>query len=645
MIFGDLGSYLDSNLVPVTPYEIMFKAGLQGMIFKGCQEALDQYISSSRSIAHARAAGIKSVGAYYWSDPTVSASYLRSRYKQAIESEKPDFISVDIEQRSDWSGKPIDPSIVSDRAQELTEGLASDFPELVMLPYSANYMVQYAPKLALWIDNFENWTAAWPDSPQQRYRLPLADIAKGMIRQTVYNANGPVRLPDGSYAYTNVYASDPTWNPKTSNKRCLIWQYSSRIMLPYDLVGGTQYDHQYDWNWINMTIEEWLDFTNKETKPMAAAIYKESVLQADRATIFTYRGDQSLKAGTTFKDVGADAFVLPMGGMDRYLNSQPTAYSEATFKGRLSAVHNAGYPVIGHFRMYPGYYGMRQYGDTTIKNQSCQPEMDDAQKQQGIRDNIALPFLLSSWSNDSFSMDKLFKRDMSWLPIEMLEIGVASLDGFKGVPVNDYWLSLTLKHVFQPLRWLMLRNYIPVVPMALYCGPWLLGQFSIDGETNTYLNNSKDWMYLRLAQLTQFNTRLFPTVKELWATRPSDAFRWMYGSNKWSPLDGYQQRVYGHEYVVASDDSSDPALSVADILDASGKPTKVSLSLAQSYVSDLYKLLSWAGAPVVVPPVEPPVVVPPPVVPPVIPGKITTLAEAITAIEDLMAWREKIRGA
>jgi hypothetical protein len=63
----------------------------------------------------------------------------------------------------------------------------------------------------------------------------------------------------------------------------------------------------------------------------------------------------------------------------------------------------------------------------------------------------------------------------------------------------------------------------------------------------------------------------------------------------------------------------------------------LSVGLWCDTATEMNKALNWTGGST--PPVEPPVE------PPVVSGKIVTLDQAILAIEGLLTWQEKIRGA
>jgi GH25 family lysozyme M1 (1,4-beta-N-acetylmuramidase) len=587
-------------------------AGLGFAIVKG-----DQMTATDNHMFLAREAGVPIVGEYFWCDPTSDAGYLASWFANDIREHKPDFVWLDVEQywaswteyfdaiagKIKWTDvKHLSSIVISNHAKKIADLLQVEFPNLVIGIYSATWFTQtHSPDMVSWI---------------AKYPLYWAHYFDGSLGKRVVTWEYLNNTPPDPFTVLMPVGTELEWD---------IWQYSSTMITP------AQYAN-YDWAVYKGTLEEMLAAVKKElTGVPMATIYKQSVPQKDRAEILTYRGDQALTPGTTFTSTKAKAIVLPMGGMDRNLGNQPTLYSEPTFKGRLGIVHAAGLPVIGRFNLKPGYYRIRQYGDTTIKNQSCNPGTTDAEKEQGVRDNFVLPYLLSSWCDGAFSWDRLFSRQMSWLPLEMLEVGVNSVDSFKGEKEIDLWMGLALKHVLQPLRWLMLRNYIPTKKIALFTGPWILGDpsYPVDGEMNTFISNCKDYLYLHLAQWTQVNTKTFPTVSELWQYRPLETFQWTYGSSKWYPLAGFEERVFGHEY-------SDESLKVSEIVDGSGAASTVSLSLHNSTTEDLYKLLEWTGAPVVVPPVEPPVVVP---------GTIVTLADAIAAIVALQLWQAKIRGA
>lgn len=321
-------------------------------------------------------------------------------------------------------------------------------------------------------------------------------------------------------------------------------------------------------------------------------------------------------------DLGADAFILPMGGYDLWdqSHSHMPIYQTASFKGRFESVTASKYPVIGRFNLHAGRWGIEQFGADTIIAQSCTDTMTEAQKKESVRNNLVMPALLGSWCNGNFSMDALFAKTLKWLDIKAIELSMVETIGFKGAQVGDFWQTLSWNHTVQPLRWLMLRGYIPNIPIIMFTGPWFLDLYKNDLAIT--LANSKGWLWLHLGQWVLTSTATFATLKELWEFRPSASFVFT------AVPDGYGDRVLLHEY-------SDQTQRCSQIVDVIGSPETVSLSLWQDNKEEMLKIL---GVPNVIPPVEPPIE------PPVNPDDMT-ISQLTVAVKDLLAWRSKIRGA
>jgi lysozyme len=367
-----------------------------------------------------------------------------------------------------------------------------------------------------------------------------------------------------------------------------VWQYEGGTGRQDGIAGPVDLDS------YNGTQDQMIEFFGKKvTTPMATLLYKTTVKQADRATLFTWRSDQALKVAPT--ELGANAVILRMGGYDEWDagHKHMPVYSDPTFKGRFKQLATAGIPVIGRFNIHGGRWGIEQFGKEPIEFQSCPGNFDEAQKQDSVRQNLALPGLLSSWCDGNFSMDGLFAKTLKWLDVKAIEIGSTKTIGFKDQPVNDFWQTLSFNHTANPLRWLMLRGYIPNVPIILYTGPWWLWLYQND--FTMMLNNAKEWLWLHLGEWTQTNTREFPTLSELWEFRPADSFKFT------SYPDLYFERILAHEY-------SDQSLKVkGQLTDANGGSVTVSLNLWNDTQAAMGNFLGATITPPIEPPIEPPV--------------------------------------
>jgi hypothetical protein len=577
----DWGSYLAWNRSIQFDWKLLIeKLDIKFAIFRGDQEqtsASGNY-STMANLAASRAAGVPINASYFWHYPDGDQKYYLQLYKAAIEREKPDFIGVDIEQTQvlvNGVYQIVDPQKMSDTAYQLCEGLAALFPELRVVPYTRQDIITtYAPKIATWIGKFDGaWVAGWPDYGEESYDLTWEQIAAGKMKSAY----------DGSIIDIDDF-EPPVLKGQTETK---IWQYSSRIKPPEQ---GFPYSHQYDWNVFYGSLQDMQKWIGKEVTPMATLLYKTSIPQASRATVFTLRSDQALKVSPAA--LGANAVIMRMGGYDEWdsSHSHMPVYSDSSFKGRFRQLAAAGVPVIGRFNIHGGRWGIEQFPAGTVQAQACPGNFDEAQKQDSVRQNLALPGLLSSWCDGNFSMDGLFARTLKWLDVKAIELSMTETVGFKNQTVNDFWQTLSFNHMANPLRWLMLRGYIPNVPVVLFTGPWWLWLYQND--FSLMLNNNKDWLWLHLAEWTQINTREFPTLSELWDFRPVDSFKFT------SYPDLYFERILAHEY-------SDQALKVkGQLTDANGGPVTVSLSLWNDTPAGMGTFL---GATIVIPPEEPPI--------------------------------------
>lgn len=569
LTFGtDWGSYLAWNKAIQFDWPTLrSKLNIGFAVYRGDQEQISDAgnYSTMDNLAASRAAGVPVNACYYWHYPVANQTYYIQRYAQAIEREQPDFIGIDIEQMT-MDGIFVTPTLLSDTAQQLCEGLAALFPNLRLVVYTREGIIDYAPKIQGWIGQFDTWPAGWPDYGQQVYSLTWEQIAAGVVK----NQGGQlVNIHD--YDVPILSGAEPA----------KIWQYSSRIMPPTQ---GFPFDHQYDWNVFYGSVNDMLVWVGKETT--MTTLFNTAVLQTARAKVFTYNSGQKLLAGVTPSDLGADLVILPMGGMDWWDGSHMRLYTESSFRGRHAEFTGDGVPVGGKFVLTGGYWLKEQHGAGEVIAQSCGGEMDEAAKKVSARGNLALPFLLNAWCG-SWSWDAIFAKTQTFADIKFLELDMTDVEGFAGAGIGDYWQTITFKHMAQPLNWLKLRGYIPNVPIVLYSGPWFLALYPA-GEFAQMLTNAASWLYLRLGQWTLTSTATFPTLAEIYAFRPAETFAF-------STLpDGYFERVWMHEY-------SGEKQKCAQLVDKNGAPTFVNLSLWNDTAEVMLETL---GADI--PPIEPP---------------------------------------
>ena len=226
MIYGsDWGAYLSATNEEAIPFNDLHEGGLLDFfITKGCQEV--PYISSIKNIAYARAAGVEVVGSYYWHFPVWSAQYQIDTYSAAIAKEKPDFIALDMEQtqgKSSWA--------VSENARVVCDGLHKNFPDKKLFIYtSRDYINGFVPDANAWLNKWGRWIAYWP-----------GPIKTGAARYLSFDEIKQYPLP--------------TWKPllPLAWLGWDIWQ-DNNWAIPEGY--GWPFDHQYDWNVFNGTLDQ-----------------------------------------------------------------------------------------------------------------------------------------------------------------------------------------------------------------------------------------------------------------------------------------------------------------------------------------------------------------------------------------------------
>lgn len=304
-------------------------------------------------------------------------------------------------------------------------------------------------------------------------------------------------------------------------------------------------------------------------------LYKQIVPQKDRAKVLTLEANQ--KYTVPPKDLGIDAVILPMGGMDKWDGSHMLNYSEPTFKGRFNDFNADEVPVIGRFNLNAGMWLKEQHTANEVENQL-------------IRDNFVLRHLIDAWHDGNWSWDSILSKQGKWLPIKALEFRMVETEGLRaGSLAPDDWQARTFRHMVNHVKYLIDNGMAPKIPIILSTGPWFLSLYPVNLAQE--ITNRKDWLYLNLGQWTLSSTATFDNLDAIFAFRPAESFLFS------TYPDKYYERILLHEYTGA-------AQKCKTITDAAGNPSTVSLALWQSTAEDMTAML---GAPVVVPPpVEPP---------------------------------------
>jgi GH25 family lysozyme M1 (1,4-beta-N-acetylmuramidase) len=330
-----------------------------------------------------------------------------------------------------------------------------------------------------------------------------------------------------------------------------------------------------------------------------ANTYNTQVPQMQRAKVLTLNGDQAIKVGPA--ELGIDAVILPMGGMDRWDGSHQVVYAESTFKARLAQFAAAKVPVMGKFALDASLWLKEQHTASEVEGQT-------------LRDNFILKVLIDQWHNGPWTWDSVLSKKGQWLPIGALILQMTETAGFNGEAPED-WQARTFVHMANHIRYLMENGCAPNVPVILYTGPWWLRAYPNRMAQEIY--NRRGWLYLQLGEWILLSTSTFATLADIFAFRPSDTYKFSFYP------DVFFERILMHEY-------TGEAQRVKTITDAAGNPAAVNLSLWCDTAAQLRAFLGSVDLPPVV--VVPPVVVPP----------VTTQATLDDVMTELKALRARV---
>ena len=450
-----------------------------------------------------------------------------------------------------------------------------------------------------------------------------------------------------------IYTRQNYWNPwvKRSGTRIVIggmpyilpqWDhydlwvaswtnYSANIFMPDDwkswkiwqFEGGTGRQDgitgPVDLNNFAGTQEEMIAYFGGQETQVMTALYDTNVLQKDRAKVFSYETNTKLATGVAPTDLGIDAVILPMGTMSNYDGSHWVTKVETTFAGRFDLFNNSNIPVMGRFDLNAG---------SLLKEQHTAPEFEG----NPIRENWILPYLLTPWlvgnyDPHNFDWETVLAGRATWRDVKAIILSETEVDGYPaGTEVNDDWQTRLFNYVYNHLKFLMDNQMCPKVPVIVFSGGWWLSKYQ--NQFANMLANNKNNLYLHMAQWVNYSTATFDNLDAIFAFPPNDNFKFQTmdsaGKVIYTYPDGYFERILMHQF-------TGQFQKCKQIVDVSGNPVTVDLSLWQSTPDEMKKFFQIED---VTPPVEPPVE--PPETDPELEAKIADLESRLKKVEDYL---------
>lgn len=318
---------------------------------------------------------------------------------------------------------------------------------------------------------------------------------------------------------------------------------------------------------------------------MTTSIYNFEVPQLDRFRAVTYKPSQTL--AVPIKDLGVRGVFLPMVSC-LWDGNHWQVISEPTFYGRCNLFLRNGVLPVGRIKLSAAFWLREGHTSVEVLSQSCLPEMTDIQKEQSIRDNLILPKIMANWCVGSWTWDMIFAKQVKFLDLRALEIQMTEKEGTLSSPANDYWQTITFKHVVNCLRFLMIRGCIPSIPIILYTGIWWLIDYPLDFMIA--LSNSKSWLYLHIGQWVLSSEANIQTLSEIFNSGPLDSFYFSSGFNtdgtpkKWSIPDGYADRILFHEFTGETQSCAQIPGSTVDVSKGNDRTEAIEQILGGAFV-------------------------------------------------------------
>jgi hypothetical protein len=601
---GDWGAYLNVLLQVQFNYDdLVKKAGLQFMVFRGAQEQTSQTEGNYSTMKNLEVSRrfLPVSACYYWHSPDANQKVMLNYFTPIIEKENPAWVGVDLEQTLVWdanSGRwvQVDPQRFSDTAQELCEGLRDRFPEKQVVPYTRqNIITQYSPPMVKWLPSFDGnlWEARWRDYGLIPYTMTWEQI-RNFEMKDVYT-DEVFQLED----------DNTSWLPGCKVNR--LRQHTSRVEPPYP--EGSLYDHQYDWNVYYGTLQDMLRWIKKETLPMASAMYDQNVPQAQRATVITLTDDQA-HADLSLLAPSTDGFILKMGGMDGQEGLGQEVYEESAWRIRVPQVAALKRPTIGMFPLSASLHLFKQV---------MAPTADKWATKEGWTDNVGLKSVLTGMRNESWTFETL-QPTTGWLPVHALTFPMYHTNTKTGKAIGPDWQKRTIRALLEPLMQLQNEGKIPNIPLIVYGTPGFF-DFYKGTEFLNYLYGLRNRIYLGLGKpfFATSPTALVLTPEEAWSYRLLDSdnigpIPWGYGSE---PNDVNNGHVVYYEV-------SYNRFVIVGVTDSSLNPVPSNTNFWCQDKASMYSWLNFKPGDVEVPPVDP------------------TLKSIVARLELLEQWRKDL---
>lgn len=284
---------LDTLVVDISSYQqgiapaILRNGGVAGMIIKSSSGLREDpkfqshYQTCLRDNFHC--------GVYHWVDPIYNAKQQMDRLLEILEGKKIDFIALDIEQwwnnwgtwwdaitkKISWNlVTRIRPDLISLHAKTCAYYLRSKVNVPVVIYTSYGFVTSYAPQMAEWIGDFDNWVASY-------YKYPVKTLSWEDLKENYMPIGGSFWIPPGvpkekivGWQYTgdvlmlpgtyqDIYLKRPS--PTDVNlfngqwiKKVFGQDYSETpvIEIPKPVVPRLHYKvHEWVWRGLNVRVE------------------------------------------------------------------------------------------------------------------------------------------------------------------------------------------------------------------------------------------------------------------------------------------------------------------------------------------------------------------------------------------------------
>jgi hypothetical protein len=234
-----------------------------------------------------------------------------------------------------------------------------------------------------------------------------------------------------------------------------------------------------------------------------------------------------------FEKIDTDGWWIKAVEVDDTTNPDGWSYPNAL--DFLDRVYKLKKPAMMYVFVNTAIWQRKQVSTDMLARQDNAPEPERLREyinnDPQIRAILRQLLIGEAWMSDATKLKGTPARAWTGIALDMERYWMSYTDwyanGANCVKVNDYWIDLTCRTLYDRLEWLMMKGYIPTLPIYNYTGWWFTSTYS--PTLGNWLCTKKVWLAAYYWSGAVINTT-WQGVKDKLATLP-DTYRPKYVYN------------------------------------------------------------------------------------------------------------------